>query len=185
MIINIRGISGSGKSTLVRAIMSRYPEKVSRVMVGRKQPLGYFLSGVEGAQQLYIPGHYETPCGGCDTMPTANSVALRIFTARDAGMDVLFEGSKFYGGTRGILPLSKAEPGLRVISLSTDPRSCAENLTKRRAKNGKERPINLANLMVQSVREEAEREILAASGVDLQVMVYDDALEAITKLLKL
>lgn len=184
MIVNVRGVSGSGKSTLVRAVMSYYPEKIPRVMMGIRNPLGYFLKGVEGAPPLYVPGHYETPCGGCDTMPSANSVALRIFTAKDAGMNVLFEGSKFYGGTQNILRLIRAEPETVVISLTTPLDVCVTNLTKRRTSQRKDAKVQPSKIAAQYDRENDELEALEKAGVNVRTLVYEDALDAIKRLFK-
>jgi len=96
MIINIRGTSGSGKSTLARRVMEQYTGCRSRIKrPGRRQPFGYILA--RGPQNppgkaLIVIGHYESPCGGCDTIKTYDEVFQAVRDAHDAGYDVLFEG---------------------------------------------------------------------------------------------
>jgi len=66
-VIQIRGTSGSGKSTLVRQVMGLYYEKQPLFKRGRKQPIGYILTHPD-TPSLFVPGHYESACGGLDTI---------------------------------------------------------------------------------------------------------------------
>ena len=95
-IINIRGTSGSGKSTLARRIMEQYPHRVVFRREGRKQPIGYLYqrdaSPNTKGRQLAVIGHYETPCGGCDTIQKMDDIFQLVRDSHEAGHDVLFEG---------------------------------------------------------------------------------------------
>ena len=69
MIVNIRGTSGSGKSTIVVRVCGLYDKKTPHFLEGRKNPY-YYVFEKEGHKPLAILGHYESPCGGCDTIYT-------------------------------------------------------------------------------------------------------------------
>ena len=72
MIINIRGTSGSGKSFLVRHIMRLYPKQVPVYVSDRRQPISYTLS--RSGRKLLVVGHYESVCGGCDTVHSMDAI---------------------------------------------------------------------------------------------------------------
>ena len=98
MIINLRGTSGSGKSTVVRRVMEKYSQASTGAINpqfsdGRKQPIGYAcLPPDADVQPLWIPGHYETACGGCDTLKTVDQVYKEVTSAAELSYSVLFEG---------------------------------------------------------------------------------------------
>ena len=94
MIINIRGTSGSGKSTIVRNIMERYDNKIAYKEDGRKQPIGYVLDHphVGLVSTLAIVGHYETDCGGCDTISGMDRIYDLVRQSHKGGHHVIFEG---------------------------------------------------------------------------------------------
>lgn len=179
MIVNIRGASGSGKSTLVRAIMSYYKVKIPRTIEGRKHPMGYTLRRDDG-EPLYVPGHYETPCGGCDNL-SHNEAVIRIMTAQNMGLDILFEGSKLFGKTAEFQRLHKAVPEMIAISLTTPYEVCCDNLRKRR-KSGM---VDEAKIQAESSAVADEAIALEKSGVDVRTLLYEDALDAIKQLFKL
>lgn len=104
MIINVRGTSGSGKSTVVRKIMQLAPARDTMYLKGairiekrdppeytRRLPLLYRLKWSNG-MIVTVPGHYETACGGCDTIPTYDMLFDLIRREHSAGHHVLFEG---------------------------------------------------------------------------------------------
>lgn len=157
MIINLRGTSGSGKSTLTRALMDRYPIKTRVKIAGRKQPIGYILNGAErggrsGAQpgvpyedlpQLYIPGHYETPCGGCDTITSMDTIYEHVTKAAAQGMDVFFEGLLLSSEFNRTLALAErfGRENLLVIGLDVELQECLDSVNgRRRAKRGEDAP---------------------------------------------
>ena len=89
MIINLRGTHGSGKSTIVRNVMGTYTDCTEILGVGRKRPWGY-LCKKDGLKDLFIPGHYETACGGCDTISIVEEAYDLIKRHASEGRNVLF-----------------------------------------------------------------------------------------------
>lgn len=143
-IINIRGTSGSGKSTLVRRVMDLYPWREPHMIEGRRQPLSYLLTR-GSLPGLVVLGHYESECGGCDTIKTLDQ-ALAVTLTAVRGCDVLLEGLLASENVGKFVALRDAlgEGGhtLRVIILTTLLGDCLASIADRRQRRGDERPIN-------------------------------------------
>lgn len=91
VIINVRGTSGSGKSTLVRKVTAEYAARTIFKEPDRERPIGYIYSRPEG-RNLAVIGHYETDCGGCDTITNMDRIFELVRESAEANLDVLFEG---------------------------------------------------------------------------------------------
>lgn len=146
MIINLRGTSGSGKSTLARRVMTAYEGARVRIMrKGRKQPIGYILPrGLEQkpGKPLIVIGHYESPCGGCDTLKTYDDVFQAVRGAHENGYDVLFEGLLLTTETARLIELAGQYPML-IIGLDVPVDLCLESVNmRRRAKKPDAEPVN-------------------------------------------
>lgn len=149
-IVNVRGTSGSGKSTLARAVMARYPRKARVMANGRKQPIGYILAGaleagVPGVElpQLYVPGHYETACGGCDTITSMDDIYDHVTRAAASGMDVFFEGLLLSSEHNRTLALAErfGRENLLVVGIDIPLQECLDSVNgRRRAKRGPDAP---------------------------------------------
>ena len=133
MIINIRGTSGSGKSTLVRRVMEQYSFKTAFKIDGRKQPIGYLLSKKGSDQRLAIIGHYETACGGCDTISLRSESFRLIREANAAGYNVLFEGLLLSEEVNYTAALHQDGMELVVVGLDKVPTElCLSSINQRR-----------------------------------------------------
>lgn len=118
-VINLRGTNASGKSTVVKKFIDDFGGEPIFYQVGEfkwivtekdkakgtkwKEPLlckkanheikGYVIrkekSGL--SQDLYIPGAYKTPTGGCDTIGTGEAARKLVFDWASQG-HVLYEG---------------------------------------------------------------------------------------------
>lgn len=140
MIINVRGTSGSGKSTLVRAVMSRYSSRTPVVQEGRRQPIGYSLS--YPGRSLFVPGHYETACGGCDTISEMERIFDIVRERAHVDYDVLMEGLLISGDFKRTSLLLRDFPGqVHVVHLDVPMETCAAGVGERRAARGAEKPL--------------------------------------------
>lgn len=156
MIINIRGTSGSGKSTLMRRVMDLYAERepqgrpLTRTGKVAKQPLGYLLHRDEAlvGPSLYVPGHYETACGGCDTINGLDTIFELVRDAHAEGHDVLFEGLIVCSDVNRTVELAKIAP-LHVVMLDTPIEVCIESINERRRAAGNETPVNPKNTIAK------------------------------------
>ena len=184
MIINIRGTSGAGKSTLVRAIMAQYTTKLAHFVEKRKQPIGYTLYRA-GLKPLYIPGHYETACGGSDTLKTYDQIFGLVREADANKKNVLFEGMLLCSDTKRIAQLSEDIEDTVVISLATPADQCCDNIRKRRAAKGDVKELNETNTRNRYAYEQKQIVKLQSAGVDIRTLVYEDALSTVKQLLNL
>lgn len=171
MVINLRGTSGSGKSTVVTRVMKLYnPDGITYCHEeGRRKPIAQILIPLRNdIRPLYVPGHYETPCGGCDTIKTPDKVYDLVKGAVQSGWDVLYEGIIIQDDVKRCAELSK-EASLRVISLTTPIEECLAGIQTRRDARGDTRPLNPANTISRADR--VRRSIHRLS--DLGVITYE------------
>ncbi len=169
MIINIRGTSGSGKTHLVRQLMEQYPHRRVYNEAGRRQPIGYVFSHPEG-RKLAVVGHYETACGGCDTIPKMEHIFELVRESAMAGYDVIFEGLLISADVNRHVELHKwaqaAGMPMEVVALTTPLQECLDSVNARRAaRNPDLPPVRERNTISKfnGVRKSLER--LRAAGV--------------------
>lgn len=178
-IYNIRGTSGSGKTHLVRRLMELYDRRVAYRREGRKQPIGYVYHR-EGGNALAVVGHYETACGGCDTIPKMEDIFELVKDSATAGHDVLFEGLLISADVNRTEELNRwAEArGVRmeVIALSTPLQECIDSVNARRhARNPDLPPVKEKNTISKfnGVKKSLER--LRQAGVEAYELSRDEA----------
>lgn len=129
-VINVRGTSGSGKSTLIRRLIEMYPEKLPVHVPGRKQPIMYKLTGSDVLEDVAVIGHYETACGGCDTITSQDRV-FEIVRAQMKETAVIFEGlliSAEFNRTKAL----DDDCDLYVVQLDTPLQTCLDSVNMRR-----------------------------------------------------
>lgn len=142
-IISIRGTSGSGKTHLARAIWKLYDTATPHMKEKRKQPYYYELTKKGKKRPLYILGGYETACGGCDTIKTADEVYALIRELSQTG-DVLFEGLLLSTEVNRFLTLPSVSSYAVFINLPVE--KCLEQVNaRRRAKDPSKEDVNPAN----------------------------------------
>lgn len=168
MIINIRGTSGSGKSTMARELMALYPCRIPRHIEGRKQPIMYVLTG-DGHPPLSVLGHYETACGGCDTITSLDTIGQLAAGQAALGHNVLMEGLLWSAETRRTIELAGLFP-LTVIALDIPLQVCLDSVNQRRwAKDPTKPPVNAKNTMSKHKAVQSTTRKMAASGVTTHV----------------
>lgn len=195
IVINIRGTGGSGKSTLVRKVMDCYPNFAKITEEGRRRPMAtcHWFPVVKGLQPngLFVPGHYETDCGGCDTIKTVDKTYELIRTASlGDGNNVLCEGIMIQDDvTRAVTldqDLKKAGGRLVVVSLTTPIDLCLAGIRARRgAEKEAAKPLNEKNTRDRMKRQENSLHRLRQAGVELRKLSREEALVEIKKLLGL
>jgi len=133
MIINIRGTSGSGKTTLVRRLLENCSNQQKHYIDGRKQPIGYVYHQTPGEKPLAVIGHYETACGGCDTIQKMEKVFELVRLSHSLGYDVIFEGLLIAADVNRTQALHDDGLPLTVIALSEVPiEVCLSSVNERR-----------------------------------------------------
>lgn len=156
MIIQIRGTSGSGKSTVMRQVMKELGTWMPCYLPGRKQPFYYHLDN------MAVLGHYESPCGGCDTIGSAGVVYRETMAMLQIGVEIVL--------TEGLLlsedvKWSSQLPDLRVLYLTTSLETCLSQIKDRREQAGNDKPLNILNTANRIPVIERSRVKLTTAGV--------------------
>jgi hypothetical protein len=177
MVINLRGTGGSGKSTVIRRIMEHYPSKNPQFIAGRKQPIGYQLHGLANTSMLYIPGHYETACGGCDTITAPDHVYDLVYRAVDRGENVAYEGIIIGDDVTRAVDLARhvGKENFSVIALNTPMDVCLASIQARRDARGDTRPLNKTNTISRNERLKRIMSRLKDATIDAKWMSREEA----------
>ncbi|HVX90176.1 MAG TPA: hypothetical protein VHC20_00860, partial [Candidatus Paceibacterota bacterium] len=104
----------------------------------REAPYGY-LVGLKRAigHNVLVPGHYEAPTGGCDTIHDIAMLYKFIENTVRQGCHVVYEGLFVMNMTRGPALLEELGVPFYVLQLTTPLSVCLESVNKRRAEKGK------------------------------------------------
>lgn len=145
MIINIRGTSGSGKSTIIRHLLDEGTDMARFKMPFRKQPYGYSFTHPHLNGRIAVPGHYESACGGCDTLPSYDSIFDRVREGQANCDHVIFEGLLVSEEVKRTQQLHDDGFDLRVILLETPVEVCLASIRARREARGDTRPLKEDN----------------------------------------
>lgn len=178
MIINIRGTSGSGKSTIVRDALG-FGARTSFREPLRKQPLGYLISNPGRAGNFCVLGHYESACGGCDTLPGYDRIFELVREGLGYAPNVIFEGLLVSEEVKRTRQLHADGFDVRVILLETPVEECLASIRARREARGDARPLkedNTRNRVATIQRscqklEEAGVPVFRGSRVEAAFMV--------------
>ena len=135
MNINIRGTSGSGKSTLVNRLVTNLVwETVPQHIEGRKQPLYdlHYTDPDDDSKGFYTLGHYNTACGGCDTISMGmDFIYDTIRSLQDTGYHVVFEGLLMNSDINRCVDLAFDYDTI-IIDLDTSIEVCLTSVNQRR-----------------------------------------------------
>lgn len=139
MIIQVRGTSGSGKTWVMKKVMDQFYPWTPITVSGRKQPLYY----VHPEQSLAVLGHYNSACGGCDTIGSARAVyeLIQKVQAEWLGVRIVCEGLLLSEDVKWSSQLKD----LRVVFLTTPTADCLTNIEHRRKLVGNDKPLNPKN----------------------------------------
>lgn len=154
MIIQIRGTSGSGKSTLVRKIIDLFGDNYDPIHVqGRKQPLLMLLrTQSPELADIAVLGHYNTPCGGCDTISKnmRDYVYELIREYHGKGHHVLYEGLLLTEEVNRAIKLHEDGLPFRVLHIDIPSDECVASVNeRRRAKKPDAEDVNPKNTLIK------------------------------------
>lgn len=162
-LIQIRGTSGSGKSTVVRKFMETITGWVPEYRPGRKKPILY-----RAPDGIVVLGHYESPCGGCDTIGSAAAVAELVGQLLRNGMKpktIVCEGLLLSEDTKWTLKLAEEGVSSQVLFLTTPIDECVQRIKGRRAEAGNDKPLSESNTRNRVKAIEGARNKLSEAGV--------------------
>ena len=181
MIINLRGTSGAGKSTVVRRVRDLLDEPWEPIYIeGRRKPYYY----LEEKYKLCTLGHYESQCGGCDTISGNEKLYELILERHHAGYHVLCEGILLSEDTKWTFKLHEAKVPLWIIFLHVDLETCLTRIRQRRLDRGDTKPLNPKNTTNRFSVIKRARVKLEAAGVSCRALGCDQAPKVISRWLK-
>lgn len=133
---------------------------------GRKQPIGYRLRSVDNPNQgISVVGHYETACGGCDTIHSFDEVFAHVRREYDMGYNVLFEGVLLYCEVPLTTMMVMEGLPLDVVALNTPIDECVASVNLRRWERGDPEPVNPDNTVTKFNGTVSSMKRLVANGV--------------------
>jgi hypothetical protein len=193
MIINIRGTSGSGKSTLIRSVLDQFAARLPVHVPGRKRPLYYKLwrdgdINQFGPPDLVVLGHYDTACGGCDTIPTTDMTYDVILEAHYmlGAAHVLYEGLLISSDAQRTIDLGRnvGLDKLLVVELSTPLEECLASVNQRRAARDAELPpVDPKNTTAKWKGIQSSGKKIREAGVQVESLDRDAALARVLEVL--
>lgn len=176
LIIQIRGTSGSGKSWVMRKVMENLGPWTPYFHPGRQKPHYY------GNGRAIVLGHYESPCGGCDTIGSAAQVyqLTKAMTADFPDRIVIEEGLLLSEDTKWAKQHLEDGQELRVVFLNTKLDDCVRQITSRRAEAGNEKPLNITNTANRVAVIDRARVKLKEAGVTCRRAPANQAVRIVT-----
>lgn len=184
MIINVSGSNGSGKSTIVKTAMSWFDRAEPLMVPNRKRPCAYTCVR-KGGRKLFVLGHYETSCGGCDTLAglfpekMLTNIYSWIRSAYSEEVDILYEGLIVESDVRRVVELK--EDGFPVVVLSIDIslEKCIEAVVERRHERGNFAEFNPKNVISKYRHCMRRRQRFIDAGVRTEVLTREKCIEFI------
>ncbi len=178
LVCNIRGTGGAGKSHLVRTIVDEAKRQSNDwyewYQDGRKRPLATEVRFPSGG--LFVPGHYQVPCGGCDTLGSIDEAYELVKQGAERGYNVLFEGIIVMDDIARAIEISR-QMDLVVIGLTTPLDACLEAVGTRRNTRGTVTAFDPSNTIDRARRCSRGLSRLKASKVKVLMMTRGEALD--------
>lgn len=193
MIINPRGTSGAGKSTFAFRLAALYLDLAEPTYIdGRKAPLYTRYDRPKGRKgpPLFLLGHYNTACGGCDTLKNTEQ-AFELARRLAPEGDVLLEGiliSEEFNRSKAcheFMSSEFADERFIVYALDTPIEQCIANIKKRRVEKGDIRELNTSNTENRVARINSATRRLIEAGADVRSGSFDWCLADARSLLKI
>ncbi len=160
MIVQIRGTSGSGKSTVMKEVMGLMGDWGPEHIKGRKQP--YYYKSMSDWPLTFVLGHYETACGGCDSIGSSATVAKMIETlSAKKPTHIICEGLLLSEDVKWTSQMAD----VCCVFLTTPTDRCVAQVSSRRIEAGNTKPLNEANTRKRVAVIERGRKRLVDLGV--------------------
>lgn len=193
-IIQIAGTSGSGKSHLVRAFLEWAAKEngaipLKEFIEGRTAPIGYFvrirnvLKSRGITKDIYIPGAYDAPTGGCDTIHNIAQVFDLVKKNYEEGRIVIFEGLFCMNQTRGPQLAGEVGKSFVVLQLTTPLAMCIASINERRAERGEGELVTKKNTIDNYKRAENYSLRMRDGGARVIKVNRNEALDKVLELL--
>lgn len=182
LIVEVRGTSGSGKSWVIRQAMGAY-DGWEKVYLGKKRrPLYY-----QHPSGILVLGHYETACGGGDSIGSARAIYAVIdsLKSKPEVRVMLVESLLLSEDRKWTYQLVNDGNDVRVLFLTTPVERCIEQIKGRREEAGNEKPLKEDNTRNRVGVIEKARVRLTELGVRCHRCSADQAPGTILRWLRL
>ena len=178
MILQVRGTSGSGKTTAVRTALSDTP-KQGQFIDGRRKPLYYTMGACPS--NVYLLGHYESACGGCDNVGSARAVydVIQKIRQTDPAGVILCEGLLLSEDVKWTTQLHQDGHAVSALFLTTHLDTCIDQIKSRRAAAGNTKPFNTKNTTNRVKTIERARIRLTRAGVKCRRVSFNQSVKLI------
>lgn len=171
MLIQVRGTSGSGKTWVMKKFMTYY-DWTSHYVEGRKKPL-YYSTHPNPEFSVAVLGHYESPCGGCDTIGACPKIFALIEELEDYDV-IVAEGLLLSEDTKWTSSYNDRQ--VQCVFLRTDIELCVRQIKSRRALVGNTKPLNETNTRNRiKVIERARQKLKTSDHVKTWYVPSDSA----------
>lgn len=138
MIIEVRGTSGSGKTTIVKGFLDR-AKNVKEIFVPKRRKPLYYSCELYG-KRTAVMGHYESACGGCDSIGSAPETYRAIESVKNKFDVVLSEGLLW---SEDVIWTERfGKENVKVLFLTTSEEECIRRVYNRRKEAGKTGEFN-------------------------------------------
>jgi hypothetical protein len=122
-------------------------------------------------------GHYETECGGCDTIQKPDFLFENMYRLAAEGYDLLWEGLLTSMDFKRTHPMAQQYPTL-VIGLDVDLQTCLDSVNARRHRRNPDLPpVNPKNTTNKHKGTKQTVARLQAAGVQCEWLDRDAAVE--------
>lgn len=148
-VLNLRGTSGAGKSRVAYKILKQFPHTSVDLKLTKKPPSGYLVH-LSKKQQLFIVGPYNTPCGGCDALPSGMEEVEAMITRYYPHTPVFLEGLLMSGYYGNFGRWSERFGNDFIFAfLNTPLEVCLDRIAVRRKQRGDSRPLDPTNTVTR------------------------------------
>lgn len=134
-VFDVRGTNGAGKSHVVHSLLKN---NGYNSLIENKRVIGYWLPKLE----LGIVGSYETQCGGCDGIKTADLITGRVREFHKLYKNIIFEGITISHTFGRYNKLALELGDYRFMFLTTPLTTCIARVRARRLAKGNTKPFD-------------------------------------------
>lgn len=185
LVIQIAGTSGSGKSHLMRQFLAYLKDAKAEIdeqfIEGRAAPIGYCVFA-RGRNKLFIPGSYQVPTGGCDTISDIKQVYKLLDDHLKTGFDIVYEGLFCMNQTRGPQLAARIGRDYHVLQLTTPLATCLKSINDRRAERGEGELVNKSNTVDNYRRATNFCAVMREAGARVHKVSREEALDKLLEI---
>lgn len=176
-IMDVRGTHGSGKSWVMKQLLA---ENTNGSIIRDGKHVGYHLPDLDAA----IVGRYDTDCGGCDGIKTADEVVRRVRDFSSVYRHTLLEGILVAHTFSRYSALANELPNYRFFFLNTPLENCIARVRARRRRAGNVKELDPGNVVRDWHRIWGRLRLQCAeAGHSVTILDYRDPLAPIKEIL--